>query len=145
MPSLPLTPRGPIIVTDTDLARLRPVLDSTHGDAATALEEELQRAAIVPHADVPADVVTMNSEVVYEDCATGVRRDVRVVYPKDADARAGRVSVLAPIGAALLGLRVGQEIEWHVPGGTRRVRVVAVRYQPEAAARLAEAAAQLAG
>ena len=136
MLSVPVTTRDPIIVTDADLARLRPVLDSTRGEATDALEEELQRAAIVRQADVPADVVTMNTDVLYEDCATGVRREVRIVYPKDADARAGRVSVLAPIGAALLGLRVGQSIEWHVPGGNRRVRVVEVRYQPEAAGHL---------
>lgn len=121
-----------IIVTDLDLERLRPVIDTHSTATAQSLEEELQRATIVARADVPADVVTMNSDVVYEDCATGVRRAVRVVYPKDADAGAGRVSVLAPIGAALLGLRVGQEIEWRVPAGTRRVRVVDVTYQPEA-------------
>ena len=137
MQSIAITRPAPIIVTDADLARLRPVLDTTHGEAAEALEEELQRAAVVRQADVPPDVVTMNSDVVYEDCASGARRLVRVVYPKDADARTGKVSVLAPIGAALLGLRVGQEIEWQVPGGTRRVRVLEVRYQPAAAGHLA--------
>jgi regulator of nucleoside diphosphate kinase len=124
---------SPIIVTDADLARLRPVLDSAPAAAAEALEEELQRATVVASGDVPADVVTMNSEVVFEDCATGARKQVRVVYPREADAGAGKVSVLAPMGAALLGLRVGQEIEWPVAGRTRRVRLVEVRYQPEAA------------
>lgn len=123
----------PIIITDTDLARLRPVLDTAPPAAAEALEEELTRATVVPQHQVPDDVVTMNSIVDYEDVATGERRQVRLVYPKDADAGAGKVSVLAPIGAALLGLRVGQEIEWPTPGRTRRVRVLAVRYQPEAA------------
>jgi regulator of nucleoside diphosphate kinase len=121
-----------IIVTDTDLERLRPVIDTTSSAVSQALEDELHRATVVRHADVPADVVTMNSAVVYEDCATGVRRAVRLVYPKDADATSGKVSVLAPIGAALLGLRVGQEIDWRVPGGARRLRVVEVPYQPEA-------------
>jgi regulator of nucleoside diphosphate kinase len=78
----------------------------------------------------------MNSDVVYEDVETGARRSVRVVYPKDSDAASGRVSVLAPIGAALLGLRVGQEIDWRVPTGVKRIRVAEVRYQPEAAGRL---------
>ena len=86
---------------------------------------------------MPDDVVTMNSEVVYEDSATGNQRVVRLVYPKDANASAGRVSVLAPVGAALLGLHVGQEIEWAVPGGIKRIRVAEVRYQPEAAGDLA--------
>ena len=126
-----------LIVTATDLERLRPVIDTSSSPASQALEDELHRATVVSPAEVPADVVTMNSDVVYEDCATGARRAVRVVYPRDADAAAGKVSVLAPIGAALLGLRVGQEIEWRVPGGARRLRVVAVPYQPEAAGDLA--------
>jgi regulator of nucleoside diphosphate kinase len=73
----------------------------------------------------------MNSEVVYEDFATGARRTVRLVYPKDADASRGWISVLAPIGSALLGLRVGQEIEWQLPTERRRLFVVEIRYQPE--------------
>jgi regulator of nucleoside diphosphate kinase len=124
-----------IIVTTTDLERLRPVLDQ-HALASESLEAELHRATVVDPRDVPSDVVTMNSEVVYEDCATAARRRVRVVYPKDADASRGQVSVLAPIGSALLGLRVNQTIEWAVPGGTRRIRVVEVTYQPEAAGHL---------
>jgi regulator of nucleoside diphosphate kinase len=121
-----------IIITDTDLQRLLPVLEQNDTPASDALDTELHRAVIVPQDRVPADVVTMNSEVVYEDLQTHQRRTVRVVYPKDADARSGRISVLAPIGSALLGLRVGQTIEWEVPTGTKRIRVVEVRYQPEA-------------
>jgi regulator of nucleoside diphosphate kinase len=74
----------------------------------------------------------MNSEVVYEDCATFTKRRVKVVYPRDADAARGLVSVLAPIGSALLGLRVNQAIEWPVPSGRKRIRVLEIRYQPEA-------------
>jgi regulator of nucleoside diphosphate kinase len=122
-----------IIITDVDLQRLLPVLDLHDTPASDALATELHRAVVVPRATVPADVITMNSEVTYEDCVTAQRRTVRVVYPKDADATNGRVSVLAPIGSALLGLRIGQEIEWQVPTGTKRIRVVDVRYQPEAA------------
>lgn len=124
--------RHDIIITDVDRDRLLPVLDQ-HGSTAGDLDGELHRAVIVARSEVPADVVTMNSEVVYEDCATGTRRMVRVVYPQDADAKAGRVSVLAPIGSALLGLRVGQSIAWRTPGGLRRIRLAEVRYQPEAA------------
>lgn len=121
-----------LLITDVDLERLRPVIDQHDSPASDSLDAELRRAVIVPQREVPADVVTMNSEVVYEDCATAARRVVRVVYPKDADARAGKVSVLAPIGSALLGLRVGQSIEWQVPNGKKRVRVVELKYQPEA-------------
>src|SRR5688572_32839270 len=122
-----------IIITNVDRERLLPVLDGHDAATGEPLDAELHRAVIVDQHAVPADVVTMNSEVVYEDCATGARRTVRVVYPKDADASAGRVSVLAPIGSALLGLRVGQAIDWRVPGGVKRIRVAEIRYQPEAA------------
>jgi len=121
-----------IMITDADLRRLQPVIEQHDSPASDSLDAELRRAIVVPQRAVPADVVTMNSEVVYEDCTTSSQRVVRVVFPKDADARNGRVSVLAPIGSALLGLRVGQSIEWPVPHGTKRVRVVEVRYQPEA-------------
>lgn len=121
------------IITDADLERLLPVLNRYDSAVTDALETELQRARVVAQTDVPADVVTMNSEVVYEDVATGARRTIRVVYPQDADVPAGRVSVLAPMGSALLGLRVGQEISWRVARGLKRVRVVEIRYQPESA------------
>lgn len=124
-----------IIITDVDLDRLRPVIDQNDSPASDSLDAELRRAKVVPHHEVPADVVTMNSEVVYEDCATSARRTVQVVYPKDANASVGKVSVLAPIGSALLGLRVGQSIEWPVPTGKKRVKVLEVRSQPEAAGR----------
>jgi regulator of nucleoside diphosphate kinase len=121
-----------LIVTDRDLHRLRPMLDQHDTAASEALDGELHRARIVePHA-VPADVVTMNTEVVYEDCATFGTRRVKVVFPQDADASRGFVSVLAPIGSALLGMRVNQSIEWPVPNGTKRIRILEIRYQPEA-------------
>jgi regulator of nucleoside diphosphate kinase len=121
-----------IIITNTNLQHLTPVLDSHDTPASASLETELHRAVVVDQRAVPPDVVTMNSEVVYEDTATFTKRRVRVVYPKDADATRGLVSVLAPIGSALLGLRVNQTIEWPVPNGTKRIRVVEIRYQPEA-------------
>jgi regulator of nucleoside diphosphate kinase len=133
MRMLPAYDEPHLIVTDADVERLLPVFEQHDTAASELLESELHRAVIVPQREIPPDVVTMNSEVVYEDCATRAARTVRVVYPKDADAASGRVSVLAPIGSALLGLRVGQEIEWNVPSGARRIRVVAVPYQPEAA------------
>lgn len=122
-----------IIITETDLQRLLPVLDQHNTPASDSLASELYRATVVDARAVPPDVVTMNSDVVYEDCESHVQRVVRVVYPKDADASRGFVSVLAPIGSALLGLRVNQSIEWSVPSGTKRIRVLEVRYQPEAA------------
>ena len=122
-----------IFITDTDRERLMRVLDQHDTEAAESLDAELRRAVIVDQRAIPGDVVTMNSEVEYEDVGRGVRRTVRVVYPREADASAGRISVLAPIGTALLGLRTGQSIAWRTPGGVREVRIVAVRDQPEAA------------
>lgn len=116
-----------LIISNTDLQRLLPVLDLHDTPASEALATELHRAVIVePHA-MPDDVVSMNSEVVYEDLDSKTRRTVTLVYPKDADATRGRISVLAPVGSALLGLRVGQTISWKLPTGTRRICVVEVR------------------
>ena len=120
-----------IVVTDQDLRRLMPILEQNDTPASELLEGELHRAMIVEQRGVSPDVVTMNSEVVYEDFATGARRAIRLVYPKDADASRGWISVLAPIGSALLGLRVGQDIQWQLPTGRRQIFVVEIRYQPE--------------
>jgi regulator of nucleoside diphosphate kinase len=121
-----------LIITNVDLQRLQPVLEQHDSEASDSLDTELRRARVVDQRAVPPDVVTMNSELVYEDCTTGVRRTVKIVYPSKADATKGHISVLAPMGSALLGLRVGQRIEWEVPNGRKRVRVVELRYQPEA-------------
>jgi regulator of nucleoside diphosphate kinase len=121
-----------LIITDRDLARLRQVIDLHDTPTAEQLDAERQRATVVDAHAVPPTVVTMHSEVVYEDRATGERRAVSVVFPHEADAGRGKVSVMAPIGSALIGLSVGQEIDWRVPGGRKRIRVVEIRYQPEA-------------
>jgi regulator of nucleoside diphosphate kinase len=123
-----------IVVTSSDMERLRTLIDTTAGDKADALDAELTRAVVVAPAEVPPDVVTMNSRVVYRDEESSETREVTLSYPKDASLEQGRVSVLAPVGAALLGLSVGQEIEWLVPGGRhKRLRILAVTYQPQAA------------
>jgi len=121
-----------ITVTAQDLRRLQDVLTVESTALAEQLDIELARAKVVAQTEIGRDVVTMNSEVTYEELGSGVRRTVRIVYPRDADAARGWISVLAPIGSALLGLRVGQEIGWRMPSGMRRVRVLAVPYQPEA-------------
>lgn len=131
----------PITVTQSDLTRLERLIaqseDGPNATLAEQLELELTRARVLPSEQVPADLVTMNSLVVFEDEETGARRQVTLCYPRDATSGPDRVSVLAPVGAALLGLRVGESIAWPVPGGrTRRLRIVAVPYQPEAAGHL---------
>ncbi len=116
-----------IIVASEDHQRLQQLIARTGGaGVAEQLETEIERAQVMPMSEVPNDVVVMNSELEYEDVATLQRRRLHLVYPQEADMNAGRVSVLAPLGCALLGLRVGQEIDWHMPGGVRRLRVLAV-------------------
>lgn len=124
-----------IVLTELDYERLSVILGQlpdTH-QVANLLRRELDRCEVVEPADVPADVVTMNSHVVLEDPETQTTNAVVLVYPSAANFDAGRLSVLAPVGAALIGLRVGQSISWPMPNGrTRHVRVVSVDWQPEA-------------
>jgi regulator of nucleoside diphosphate kinase len=99
-----------------------------------ALREELERAEVVDPGRVPANVVTMNSVVRFVDEESGRESEIKLVFPGHADVESSRISVLAPVGSALLGLSVGASIDWPLPNGrTRRLRVVALTYQPEAA------------
>lgn len=125
-----MTVSPPIIVASEDRERLLRFATEVSTDVAAQLEGELERARVLPLSEVPADVVVMNSELEYEETGSGQRRRLTLVYPMDADIEAGRVSVLAPLGCALLGLTVGQEIDWRMPGGSRRLKVIAVR-RPE--------------
>ena len=123
-----------IYLTHDDMDRLLQLIESYPGKRFDRLEGELLRAKVVPREKLPQDVVTMNSRVVFENETTGVRREITLVYPGMADIDAGRISILVPVGTALLGLRVGQSIDWELPGGEKqRYRIVGVPYQPEAA------------
>lgn len=133
--------RPEIVLTATDERRLGELLQAKANDLDEStlelLEAELQRARIVESSDIPADVVTMNSVVSFEDVETGQRSEITLVYPSATSGTEGRVSILAPIGGALLGLSVGDSIDWPVPGGrSRHLRVTAVHYQPEAEGQL---------
>lgn len=124
-----------IRITERDHERLTSILSTLRADhpVAALLGAELDRAEVVASEDIPPDTVTMNSQVVLE-LPDGSSHTVTLVYPNGADFSAGRLSVLAPVGAALLGLRVGQTISWPMPDGqTRTVRVIEVVWQPEAA------------
>ena len=127
-----------IVITETDMKKLEALvnasrlsgkLDSQHLDE---LEEELNRAKVTTSESVPRDVVTMHSRVRVTDLESGKELVYQIVFPREADISQGKISVLAPIGTALLGYAVGSEIEWSVPSGTRRFRVDAIEYQPEA-------------
>jgi regulator of nucleoside diphosphate kinase len=123
-----------IYLTQNDMDRLLELVEAYPGKRFEHLERELLRAHVVPRDEMPKDVVTMNSRVIFENETTGERREITLVYPGSADIDAGKVSVLVPIGTALLGLRVGQSIDWQLPGGEKqRYRIVGVPYQPQAA------------
>ena len=101
--------------------------------AALALMDELNRADVRAPDRMPDNVVTMHSRVECEDELTGEHHRLTLVYPHEANVETGRVSVLAPVGSALLGLAIGQTIDWHAPGNRPlRLRVTAIDYQPEA-------------
>lgn len=128
-----------IVLTEEDHGRLQRLIQSRrhhhHRDAQglAALEIELDRATIVGSKNIPHDVVTMNSRVRIKDLDRGDELVYQIVYPSDADATKNRISVLAPLGTGLLGYRAGMVLEWPVPSGLRRLRIVAVEYQPESA------------
>jgi len=123
-----------LYLTKIDFDRLESLLDTmASSDNTLRLEEELARAVVVESEDIPPDVVTMNSRVCVFDENEGREMVITLVYPSQADADAGKISVLAPIGSALLGLSTGQSIDWPLPDG--RIKTLHIRkvlYQPEA-------------
>ena len=96
------------------------------------LRGELERAQVVPSQEISGDVITMNSTVTLSDLDTNEEETYTLVYPEDADTAQGKISILAPIGTAMLGYRVGDVFEWEVPAGKRRLKVTEIHYQPEA-------------
>ncbi len=128
-----------IYITDFDMKRLRQLLEGTKAwsdkdrQYMEVLEEELDRAVVVSSMKVPPDVVTMNSKLQVKDLDAGKYLNFQLVFPRDADFEQGKVSILAPIGTALLGYRTGDTIDWVVPSGIRRLKIENVVYQPEAA------------
>lgn len=125
-----------LIVSSRDMARLDALLDSPalrRHPAALALIEELSRAEVRAPEEMPDNVVTMHSRVECRDELSGETHRLTLVYPNEADVEKGRVSVLAPVGSALLGLALGQSIDWQTPDGRKlRLRVTGIEYQPEA-------------
>ncbi|NBA94361.1 nucleoside diphosphate kinase regulator [Pseudomonas sp. R5(2019)] len=125
-----------LTLTRLDVQRLERLLEDLDEDlpGVAALQAELDRAEnVVGHDEVPAGVVTMNSRVHCREESSGKDYHLTLVYPKDAGPE-GTVSILAPIGCALLGLQVGEQIDWPAPGGkTLKLVLLEVEYQPEAA------------
>jgi regulator of nucleoside diphosphate kinase len=127
-----------VVINERDFDRLNdlvhsPRLRTTHAPMVATLEQELGRGRVVPPTSVPKGVVTMNSKVRFIDLGTRARETYTLVYPGDANVEDAKVSVLAPLGSALLGASVGDVVECRTPGGVRRLKIDRVLYQPEAA------------
>ena len=131
----------PIYISRDDYSKLRlliaTALHSNASAALTKLRDELDRAAVIDPAAFPADVVTMNSTVEFEDLGTSEIEEYTITFPENADIERSRISILAPIGTALIGCRVGDVVKWSTPGGIRQLkvrRVTAPRESPAFAA-----------
>ncbi|MCG3470087.1 nucleoside diphosphate kinase regulator [Xenorhabdus bovienii] len=126
-----------IIINELDAERLDSLLEQpafANTSIAEALNAELDRAEIVPPVEIPPDVVTMNSEIRFIDLGSNEERIRTLVYPASLQDSTKHLSVMAPLGAALLGLRVNDEITWQLPNSEKtRIKVLEIIYQPEAA------------
>lgn len=128
-----------IYITEQDHERLSSLIESNRGGSAADMEylltlaDELDRAEIVDSKEIPADVITMRSQVRLKDLVSGEANIYSLVFPTEANVSEGKISILAPIGTAILGYKRGDTIEWPVPSGLRRIKVDEVLYQPEAA------------
>jgi regulator of nucleoside diphosphate kinase len=116
-----------VLLRASDKKRLESVLEALL-DREDPLLAEIDNATVVPDADLPSDIVTMNSEVEVSDFNTGETILLNLVYPRQLNGATGQVSVAAPVGAALIGLREGEQIEWPLPfNKVRRLQVISVR------------------
>ena len=131
--------QGAIQVTSFDMGRLFAMIEHRRkqgggeADNLQKLEDELARCDEVSSQEVAPDVVTMNSCVLLSDVMNGNQITCTLVFPQQADASQNRISVLAPLGTAILGYRVGDVIDWAMPSGVRQYKILAISYQPEAA------------
>jgi regulator of nucleoside diphosphate kinase len=131
--------QGRIQVTSFDMGRLFAMIEHrrNQGSGETVnlqtLEEELAGCEEVSSDEVAADVVTMNSRLLLSDVLTGKEIACTLVFPQEADVSRQRISVLAPLGTAILGYRVGDVIDWPMPSGVRQYKILGISYQPEAA------------
>ena len=127
-----------IVITEADFDRLHGLLESpryrsTHAASLMTLKDELERGTVVAAGEVPKGVVTVHSRVCIRDLKADESETYSLVYPDEADINAGKLSVLAPLGIALLGTKVGQIVKFDAPAGPRRLKVEKILYQPEAA------------
>ena len=132
--------KGKIYITEFDLKRLKELIKVAEqfGDKRVLryleeLDEELDRAESMAPQEIPHDVITMNSTFRLRNTDTNEESEYTLVFPSEADSSKGKISILAPIGTAVLGYKVGDAIEWEVPAGRKQFKVEEIMYQPEAA------------
>ena len=131
-------PASAIHITRFDKKRLVSLLQGLDAAQTTReeigdLEQELERGTEVDSKEIGPDIVTMNSTVRVTDLDANTTHLYTIVFPADADFEKGRISILSPIGTALLGYRAGDVVTWEMPRGTRRLRIDELVYQPESA------------
>ncbi|MCK8517222.1 nucleoside diphosphate kinase regulator [Methylonatrum kenyense] len=135
-----MTEQPPIVISEQDLERLERLVESLSSKPVPGLEElenEISRADVVPSSEIPPNVVTMNSTVRFREVDSNREFQLTLVYPRDQGVDGSTISVLAPVGSALLGLSEGATIEWPKPGGGfLHVTIEEVIYQPERAGNL---------
>jgi regulator of nucleoside diphosphate kinase len=135
-----MTTQPEITISSLDCDRLYDLIETLSKKNVAGLEqleEELTRANVVEPSEMPPTIVTMNSTVKFLVASTGKEFELTLVYPKDADNSGKTISVIAPVGSALLGLSIGDEIEWPGPGGgSVKVQIKEIVYQPERAGEL---------
>lgn len=128
-----------IYITDFDLERLKKLVSDARAKSKRdikhlrQLEAELNRAVVVVSKDIPPNIVTMNSKIALQDVDTGEKMVLTLTFPSEASMEDHKISILAPIGTAVIGCRKGDVIEWEVPAGTRHLKVEDIVYQPESA------------
>jgi regulator of nucleoside diphosphate kinase len=128
----------PTVVTSSDALRLKQLLEGAVADGRDheyldKLEEELESASVVSPEIVPPDVVTLNSQISIKDMITGDESTFTLVMPRDADVEKSKISIMAPLGIAVLGQRIGDIVKFCVPAGVRKIKICRILYQPEAA------------
>jgi regulator of nucleoside diphosphate kinase len=128
-----------IYITDNDMNRLEELLEIANtincrdNKHLQELARELESAEVVESTEIPAKVITMNSVVVLKDLETGDEKQFTLVFPRQANIDQNKVSILAPVGTAMLGCSIGHIITWNAPAGVKKMRVEKILYQPEAA------------
>lgn len=120
-----------IYVTRTDLENIGDYLRHYNDEDYEYLIQELERARVISPADVPVDLVKMNTTLTYHNEQDDKYSTITLVYPPDSNWTQGKISVLAPLGSALLGLRKGQSIYWTFPGGRKKLTVIDIHVHPE--------------